>query len=467
MLLSIPQILFAQPDTLWTRTFGGDQFDGGYCVQETSDSGYIIVGSTSLFSASPDTNDIWLIKTDKNGNTLWTKTYGDTDVESGRFVQETQDGGFIITGEKTGLETNVYLVRTNSIGDTLWTRIYVGDVGKCVQETNDGGFIIIDRDMQLIKTDSLGNLLWAKTYGKVLDKAGSSVQQIFDGGFILTGFTSEDAQGYYDIWLVKTNANGDSLWAKTYGGTGWDSGRFGCQTSDSGFIVVGYTDSYGAGEDDVWIVKVDKNGTKLWDTTFGGMGYDSGSFVQETSDEGFIITGRTDSYGVGGFDMWVIRTDKNGKKLWDTTFGGTAMSYERGHCIRQTSDGGFIVLGEKEQNIWLIRLETEESVEEVNSQLYSYQLYQNIPNPFNQKTIIKYKLSNEKNVLNSYSKLEIYNISGRFVRTLELSHNAQLLVNEVIWDGSNNKGEKVRNGVYFYRLETDGYVLTKKMYLIR
>jgi hypothetical protein len=186
-----------------------------------------------------------------------------------------------------------------------------------------------------------GNKLWEKTFGGSGLDWGSSVQQTRDGGFILVGTTTSFGAG--DVWLIKTDANGNKQWEKTFGGSNVDSGWSVQQTSDGGFIIVGNTASFGARWGDVWLIKTDADGNKLWDRTFGGSDWDWGFSVQQTSDGGFILVGETTSFGAGEADVWLIKTDADGNKLWDRTFGGS--DWDWGFSVQQTSDGGFIIVG--------------------------------------------------------------------------------------------------------------------------
>jgi len=304
-------------DTLWTKTFGGSESDEGYSVQQTSDGGYIITGGTGSFGAGKD--DVWLIKTNENGDTLWTKTFGGVNLEWGNSVQQTSDGGYIITGGTgTGLvgsnEGDMWLIKTNENGDTLWTKTFGGvnrDWGNSVQQTTDGGYIITGGtgfimpwigNAWLIKTDENGDTLWTKTFGGSDDDWGYSVQQTSDGGYIITGSVG------VDIWLIKTNENGDTLWTKTFYGTSFEEGNSVQQTSDGGYIITGGTEMFSAGGRDVWLIKTDENGDTLWTKTFGGTYFEEGYSVQQTSDGGYIITGPTRSFGAGNWDVWLIKT---------------------------------------------------------------------------------------------------------------------------------------------------------------
>jgi len=266
----------AQGDKLWTGTYGGTYDDYGFSVQQTTDSGYVIAGVTTSFENG---QQACLIKTNASGDTLWTRTYGGTRDDGGNCVQQTTDGGYIVTGVTRSfgaVNCDVYLVRTNSQGDTLWTRTYGGAAygeGYSVQQTTDGGYIIAgyfdssgavdEADIWLIKTNAQGDTLWTRTYGGTYEDYGRSVQQTTDGGYIIAGYTHSFGPGipdYSNAYLIKTNAHGDTLWTRIYGGTKGEDCGSAQQTADGGYILAGYTDSYGAGSGDIYLIKTDSLG---------------------------------------------------------------------------------------------------------------------------------------------------------------------------------------------------------------
>jgi hypothetical protein len=372
--------LFAQgPDTLWTKTYGGSDVDYGYSVQQTTDGGYIIVGYTSSFGAGG--NDVYLIKTDANGDTLWTRTYGGSDTETGWSVQQTTDGGYIIGGATNSFGAgshDAWLIKTDANGDTLWTKTYGGsdvDYGYSVQQTTDGGYVIAGRtisfgagsaDVYLIKTDVNGDTLWTRTYGGSdieYSGYGQSVQQSTNGGYVIIGSTKSFGAGDYDFYLIKTDANGDTLWTRTYGGSNNDYGQSVRQWIDGGYIIVGYSSSFGAGSYDVWLIKTDANGDTLWTRTYGGSGLEYGYSVQQSSDSCYIIAGSTNSFGAGYQDVYLIKTDANGDTLWTKTYGGTDWDY--GWSMQQTTDGGYIIAGRTKSfgagnhDVYLLKIEAE------------------------------------------------------------------------------------------------------------
>jgi len=353
----------------WDRTFGDYEWDVGFFVQQTSDGGYIVAGYTRGYGAGG--NDVWLIKTDSAGEKQWDRTFGGPDWDGAYCVQQTSDGGYIVAGYTRiqGID-DVWLIKTDSTGTKQWDRIFGNpdwDGAYCVQQTSDDGYIITGwrswqgvgrNDVWLIKTDSAGNKQWDKTFGDMGNDIGRYVQQTSDGGYIVAGRTSSFGAGNYDVWLIKTDCEGNKKWDSAFGGPKWDVGSCVQQTSDSGYIIVGRTTSFGAGAGDVWLIKTDSVGNKQWDKTFGGSGYDEGYSVKQTSDGGFIIAGETRSYQDGRGDVWLIKTDFVGNKQWDKTFGGSG--YDVSYCVQQTSDSGYILTGWTRSygndDLWLIKV---------------------------------------------------------------------------------------------------------------
>jgi hypothetical protein len=277
------------------------------------------------------------------------KTFGGLFSDSGNYVQQTSDGGFIIVGEKGSV---VWLLKTNSNGSMMWDKTFNGLLsnryfGLCVQQTTDGGYIIAgyryssilqEGGIWLIKTDSAGNKLWVKTFGEWdLDwDEGCCVQQTSDGGYILTGSKTEPFPSYKAVWLIKTDSNGNMEWNKTFERAGYDFGYFVQQTFDGGYIIIGLTVIF---DWQVWLIKTDNVGNMEWDKTFGVN--DFCYCVQQTTDGGYILTGVTCSFGAGKDDVWLIKTDSNGSIMWDKTLGGSDSDW--GYFVQQTSDGGYII----------------------------------------------------------------------------------------------------------------------------
>jgi len=445
----------------WERTYGGTGSDEGWSVQQTSDGGYIITGQTNSFGAGD--NDIYLIKTSSNGDTIWTKTYGSSESECGHSVQQTTDGGYIVAAQTNSFGaggTDVYLIKTTANGDTVWTETYGGtnqDFGWSVQQTSDGGYIIAGRtnsfgagetDVYLIKTTSNGYTLWTKTYGGTNSEEGMSVQQTPDGGYIIAGKTNSfGVAGSVDVYLIKTTSNGDAIWTRTYGGFGWETGMSVQQTSDGGYIIAGSIDSFGVVGLDVYLIKTNSIGGIVWTRIYGGSGWESGMSVQQTSDGGYIVAGNTDSYGAGEDDVYLIKTNKNGDTVWTCTYGGIGWDYAR--SAQQTSDGGYIITGQTVpsavdySDVYLIKTDkngviVEETIISIPSN-FSYSIDQ-----ISDNMTLQFSLPENSNI-----EFNIYDAAGRYIST-PIVGNYSAGVHSVNFQTD-------KRGVYFFNLKATDF----------
>ena len=362
------------PNEEWNMTFGGAWDDSSSSVQQTSDGGFIIAGHSCSYGSAA--NNVWLIKTDSSGKELWNNTISKGVSQGGYSVQQTSDGGYAVAGMIEHLDTNAWLIKANSTGVMLWDREFGGSSGddfRSIQLTSDGGYVVTGRTFNynagfdnawLIETDSNGQTTGGKEFGGPYSDYGESVQQTSDSGYIIAGETDSYGAGGNDAWLIKTDSNCNEVWNKTFGGPSQDYGRSAQQTSDGGYIIAGETSSYGAGTD-AWLIKTDSSGNELWNETFGGTNADYGRSVLETNDGGYIIAGDTYSYGGGNCDAWLVKTDSAGNELWNETIGG--LSDDRCVSIQQTSDGGYIISGYTKSygaggyDAWLIKVRPEES----------------------------------------------------------------------------------------------------------
>jgi hypothetical protein len=479
----LPPASYAQ--ITFERTYGGTEGDAGYSVQQTiPDGGYIISGYTYSFGAG--NTDVYLVKTDSLGDTLWTRTYGGAVADEGRSVQQTSDGGYIIAGCiscNTG-GSDVYLIKTDSLGDSLWTRAHVfpfSASGYSVLETRDGGYIIAGVissitfavNVLLMKTDPSGNLLWLRDYGDTLNERARSIQQTTDGGYIITGYTQSFGAGLQDVYLIKTDSLLDTLWTRTYGGSDVDVGWSVQQTTDGGYIITGATSSFGAGGTNVYLIKTNSLGDTLWTRTFGDtLGAGGGSVQQTVPDGGYIITGSTNSSGAGFEDVYLIKTDSLGDTLWTRTIGGIFPDW--GNSVQQTPDGGFIIagvtysFGAGNTDVYLIKTDGSGQVvgvgeENPKSRIHSskFTLLQNYPNPFSHTTLIHYAISAISGIEKISIQLVLYDISGRLMETL-VNREQKPGIYQIQWDGEN-----FPSGIYIYRLQSGNFTDTKKIILLK
>ena len=371
--LLLTTILQAQPNTIWIRTFGGINSDYGRSIQQVFNDGYIIIGTTASFG---DNNDVWLIKTDVQGNKEWDKTFGGSNDDFGSCIQQTIDGGYIIVGW------------TNSFG---------------------GG----NNDAWLIKTDVQGNKEWDKTFGGNDTDIGYSVQQTIDGGYIITGWTRSFGLGNNDVWLIKTDVQGNEEWNKPLGGNLFERGYSVQQTIDGGYIIAGWTNSFGDGNYDVWLIKTDTEGNEEWNKLFGGSDSDRGYSVQQTENAEYVITGWTKSFGNGNNDAWLIKVENPIAKI-------------------------------KESYIPHI-----------------FVFHQNYPNPFNPTTSLAYVLPKDELV-----NITIYDMMGRKIKTL-VNDSQTAGYKSIQWNATNDRNEPVSAGLYLYTIQAGEFRQTKKMILLK
>ena len=435
---------FALAQQRWTKTYGGTTNCGGNSAQQTADGGYIITGYINGAVSS----DVYLIKTNTSGDTVWTRIYGGTGDDEGYSVQQTADGGYIVVGYTLSFSASrdVYLIKTDSSGDTIWTKTYGGtgnDIVYSVQQTADLGYIVTgytsshgagSQDVYLIKTNASGDTLWTRTYGGTDDDEGYSVRQTPDGGYIIAGYTNSFGAGTYYAYLIKTNASGDTLWTRTYGGGLSAEGNSVRQTSDGGYIVTGYTYLSAGTTYDLFLVKTNAAGDTLWTRTYGGAGADYGYSVRQTTDGGYIVTGTTRLSPNFDVNVYLVRTNAFGDTLWTSKYGGGAD--DEGYSVQQTTDGGYVIAGFTNSfggvyNVYLIKTDANGSIgvqEPGNGRNVAAGSIRAVPNPF---------VSFARVPGHEAEQFELYDISGKLVGAYR----------------GDRIGEGLSPAVYFIRLD--------------
>jgi hypothetical protein len=286
------------------------------------------------------------------------KSYGGSNADQGYQARQTRDGGYIAVGETNSFGmglTDVYLVKTDSLGATEWTATYGGDSwdhGTSVRQTQDGGYALTgytwspglaEYDIYLVKTDTDGNMEWSRTFGGNGCDYGWSVLQASDGGYIIVGSTASLGLYADDVYMVRTDPLGNLVWSETYGGTDQDVGRCVKQTDDGGYIIAGRTELF-ASYPDFYLIKTDSLGSPMWSSAYGGEFSDEAHSVDVTEDGGYVIAGWTvSSSSWGDADFFVIKTDSLGNTIWTRTRGG--QSHECLYSVDATRDGGCVVVG--------------------------------------------------------------------------------------------------------------------------
>ena len=335
-------------DDIWTKQYHFSADNRGESVKQASIGGYIAVANWASAGSHVKLGSC-IFKTNNNGEIIWEEEYGDDYFEPYRVYSVTEDnsGNYCIMTGNFGVK--MWIVKYNIIGSKIWEKqlqIYHFARGKEIIPTFDDGLAIVgyntynypsdNQSVLLLKIDNDGNEIWHKTFDYELYNYGYSLKQTSDGGFIIVGYTSPNYDNEYKTYLLKTDENGTLLWEKTFSGNGKSKGYSLDITNDNGYIITGKT-NLNAG--DIWLLKTDENGTLLWEKTFGGKYNDIGYSVQTTDDGGYIITGYIGDYWLG--DVWLIKTDAYGNLQWDKNFGGWS-----GASVSQTLDSGYILTGE-------------------------------------------------------------------------------------------------------------------------
>jgi len=340
----------------WFKHYGGASSDTGQFIQQTSDGGYIVAGYTQSYSHGQD--DFAIYKLNSSGSKVWFKHYGGSNNDYGRFIQQTSDGGYIVSGETNSFTHGNYdcsIYKLDSSGSKTWFKHYGGgmsDYAYSIQQISDGSYVTAglsysytygSADFACYKLDSSGNKEGFKHYGGASDDRALSLQQTSDGGYIVAGSTNSFTYGDSDFAIYKLDSEGNKVWFKHYGGTNTEKGYFIQQTSDGGYIIAGYTNSYTYGGYDFAIYKLNSSGNKVWFKHYGGANNDYAYSIQQTSDGGYIVAGQTSSYTHGATDFAIYKLDSSGNKTWFKHYGGANNDFA--NCIQQTSDGGYIVAG--------------------------------------------------------------------------------------------------------------------------
>lgn len=515
LYFSNPTTSFSQPAIQWQKCYGSTSLEYGNDIKQTSDGGYVFIGQTTNGN-NGDVNgnhgqDFWVVKINATGNLQWQKCLGGSSFEIGYAIQQTTDGGYIVCGstssndgDVTGLHDSIsggygdaWVVKLDAIGDIQWQHCYGGSYGEVaydIIQTTDGGYAFVGGaasndydvsgnhggivDVWLVKLNSIGTMQRQRCLGGTRNEFGYSVKQTTDGGFIFTGRTTSfdgDVTGFHtslppnvfnDVWVVKTDSVGNIQWQNCYGGSRAEIPTCIIQTNDGGYVITGSANSSDGDVsgyhfsplyyEDAWVVKLNGSGILQWQHCYGGSDVDFFNSIEQTMDGGYILGGQTESMdgdvtGSHYADLWAVKIDSSGTIQWQKCLGGT--NFEFGGVVRQTSDSGFIVLGRTYSNdgdvsgnhnttgatsdCWVVKLgpDTILSFQNNEQEGFDFSVY---PNPAHNYFHINYILPP-----NQSGNFILSNAMGSNVMEINLSSNTPSI---------RISTSNLSNGVYFWKV---------------
>jgi hypothetical protein len=486
IILILSSINSVFSNELWQETYGGSSVEYATCITNTFDGGFAVTGYT--YSYGYGNYDICLLKLHHNGSLQWVKTIGGVNEDISYCLIQSSDSGYVLVGSTKsyglGYYEDMFIIKLNSIGELLWART-IGtsgsDIAYTLKQTEDGGYIVVgysvtysppEYGLMIVKINDSGTIEWTKMAGK----SGSgllspSVILTADGGYGIAT-TIDSLFGKTDICFIKLNNLGMLQWSCAIGGTYWEESWSVIQTGDNGYAITGYSNTFGAGDNpDLYIVRLNNIGQFEWTRTIGGaINDDYAVSLMNTNDGGLIIAGECFSFGAGSIDMYMVKLDSKGRLIWNKTIGGNDQDFMRSFV--RDNDGGYVAVGRTysfgagNSDMYIVKMDllgntcgyTGTPVPHVDSggtfiqipvNIYNitptvmshgpnisgwgvisnlcftelhpnssllpdfFSLHQNYPNPFNPVTKIKFDLPKQSN-----AKIIIYDLLGREVATL-------------------------------------------------
>lgn len=467
----------------WLKTFGGSGDEGVNSITTTTDGGYVLTGFTLSndggFSGIDKGyySDIFVIKLDSSGNTVWRKTFGGSNWDNGYSITTTNNLGYILTGKTHSFDgdfngiykgggSDIFVMKLDSNGDIEWKKTFGGigeDWGSSIINTTDGEYVLTGwtnsndnhpsginyekgDDIFIFKLNSSGDIIWKKTFGGSKNEYSSSIVSTSDGGYVLTGRTSSNDsdfsgmnKGFDDIFVMKLSSVGDTVWKNIFGGSGWEGGNDIYQTTDGGYVLTGGSNDsvpngFNQKYQDIFVIKLDSIGDIEWNKKIGGGSFDYGSHINQTTDGGYVLTGGFESndgdfsgMNRGNIDIYVLKLDSNGNVSWKKTFGGSGS--EVGISLSTTTDGGYVLTGGTSSNdcdfsgmnkggsdIFVMKLDSNGNLNNTTSINEFNEPTTTLsvhPNPFSNSTSVSYKVNTPSNV-----RIELLNTLGQTIEVL-------------------------------------------------
>ncbi|GEM_PF-2768997 len=348
--------------TSWVKTFYGKLDEEAVSVTVTKDGGFILAGWTASLGSLRD--DLLVIKLNSAGNVEWEKTYAGKLMDRAVSVEQTRDGGYIVGGYSKswypgrGISVVMWVLKLNKKGDVEWERAY-GSIGcgylRAIKQTHDGGYIVTGtawdmgprnrgEDILVLKLNSRGDIEWHRMYGGKEFDEPYDIIQTSGGGYVLVGITNSFGEKVGDYWILKLDKNGKSIWQKTFGGELEDRATGVVETADGGYLVAGWTRSFGVRKYDInaWLVKLSSEGKIEWQKSYGDERLNYANSVDVTTDGGFVVAGSANVKGRFP-DLWLLKVKSDGNITWNRTYGGRM--YDRALSVAHLPGEEYVVVG--------------------------------------------------------------------------------------------------------------------------
>ncbi|MGX7667602.1 T9SS type A sorting domain-containing protein [Flavobacterium pedocola] len=494
---------FSQAPALqWQKSLGGTNGDILQSIKKTSDGGFIVSGYTTSVNGDVTTNhgdfDYWVAKVTDTGTIIWQKSFGGSGMDLAKSAIQTTDGGFIVSGNSmsnNGDATNnkggmdYWILKLDTNGTLLWEKSLGGsfnDYAGEIQETNDGGLILTgyssstngdvtgnhgDYDYWVVKLNAAGGIVWQKPLGGSLLDQAFSIKQTTDGGYIVAGAkrsSNGDATLNYgsdDCWIVKLDASGNLIWQKSFGGTGQEFAYSIIQATDGGYVFAGFSTQAGGdvtvnhGGRDCWIVKLDSSGTLVWQHSLGGSADEIATEIIPTQDGNYLVSAYSTSsngdlsHNNGLNDFWVLKISTSGTVIWQKNLGGSGS--DQAYAIEQAADGGIVVAGSSSSNngdasgnhgstdFWLVKLAAE------NLSTSEFETKQTIIYPNPASNFIKITGAN----MASDFTFKIVDVTGKIVQKGFSKSDNPITI------------ENLANGTYLLQMEAENGIKTSAKFI--
>ncbi|MCX6640423.1 MAG: T9SS type A sorting domain-containing protein [bacterium] len=486
LLVATATLIFAaEGDTLWTRYYGGEWYEMAFALCPTNDGGCVLGGYTQYDYAGPQ--NMYAVRVDGSGDTLWTGEYGSNMYEKAYGMCPAADGGYLLTGHTNEFTvwSDVDLVKINANGAAEWSHHYGGDMYETAYSicpAGDGYLLAGETGsfttggLHLVRINSVGGELWSYGYGGDVAQA-NCVIPAESGGFLAVGYTERYGTYNLDVYLLKVDDSGNTLWSLMFGGDQSEVATSVCPSGDGGFVVAGYTASEGAGSWDGYLIKVNDSGDTLWTKTYGNSLQQQFNAICPSGDGGFLLAGFTGLASSTYPDMLLIKVDALGNTLWTRTYGNEWE--DEAHSICLSSDGAILLAGHSQPapltyfDMYLVKIDGSGSAvppQDPLGQPTTFNLYPPHPNPFNPTTTLTFTLPHAATV-----SLEVFDINGRCVGVglaptrFQGARSAPL---QETWYNAGTHtipfdGSDLPSGIYFARLTAGDWSAVQKMVLLK